>query len=121
MGVIVAESLHKVYRSGFLGRRQNHALRGVSLSVEEGEIFGLLGTNGAGKTTLLNIFSCQLLPDSGRASVLGYDLSGRVPNELKARINMCSGSPNFPWSLSVEVGICLHSYLPARSPPAFCR
>jgi ABC-2 type transport system ATP-binding protein len=43
------------------------ALRGVSLTVDEGEMFGLLGPNGAGKTTLLNILACLIEPSAGSA------------------------------------------------------
>lgn len=49
------------------------ALRGLSLSVPEGEIFGLLGANGAGKSTLIHILVGALKADSGEASVLGMN------------------------------------------------
>src|SRR5882757_4028257 len=68
------------------------AVRGVSFSVAEGEIFGLLGPNGAGKTTLLSIVACLLEPTAGEARIFGRpanrsDLSlrrdlGIVPQEL---------------------------------------
>ena len=49
------------------------ALADLSLSIDEGELFGALGPNGAGKTTTIKILTGQLQPDSGTASVLGYD------------------------------------------------
>ena len=49
------------------------AVDAVSFSVDEGEIFGLIGPDGAGKTTLFRILTTLLVPDSGQASVLGYD------------------------------------------------
>lgn len=49
------------------------ALRGVSVKVERGCIFGLLGQNGAGKTTLVKILLSLVTPTSGRAKVLGHD------------------------------------------------
>lgn len=61
------------------------ALRSVSLQVEEGEVFGLLGRNGAGKTTFLRICGTQLMPTSGSARVLGFDVV-REPKKIRRRI-----------------------------------
>src|SRR3954462_5183910 len=49
------------------------ALAGIDLEVPEGTVFGLLGPNGAGKTTLVRILATLLVPDAGRAEVLGHD------------------------------------------------
>lgn len=63
----------------FLGRSARDdqrvpALNGVDLEVQRGEVLGVLGLNGAGKTTLLKILTAQLVPDSGEASIHGYDI-----------------------------------------------
>ena len=50
------------------------AVRGVSLSVGEGEIFGFLGPNGAGKTTTLRMLATLIVPDGGQATIAGADL-----------------------------------------------
>jgi len=50
------------------------ALKGVSFEVHEGELFGLIGPDGAGKTSLLRILMSLLLPDSGTATMNGYDV-----------------------------------------------
>ena len=50
------------------------ALQGVSFSVEEGELFGLIGPDGAGKTTLFRLLTTLLFPDEGTATVCGLDL-----------------------------------------------
>jgi ABC-2 type transport system ATP-binding protein len=67
------------------------ALDGVSLEVDEGEIFGLLGPNGAGKTTLIRILSTLLLPDSGIAKIMGYDVV-KQPDKVRPLISMASGA-----------------------------
>lgn len=64
------ERLSRDYR-GFLGQRTVHALDGLSLAVEAGEIFGFLGPNGAGKTTALHIAMGLLRPTSGGGRMLG--------------------------------------------------
>jgi ABC-type multidrug transport system ATPase subunit len=50
------------------------ALKGISFDVNEGELFGLIGADGAGKTTLFRILTSLMIPNTGNASVLGYDV-----------------------------------------------
>lgn len=63
---IVVEALHKSYGTV-------RALRGVNLTVQQGEIFGLLGANGAGKTTLIKTLVGSSRPNAGTTRVLGLD------------------------------------------------
>ena len=72
---LVAEQVVKRFRG-------LKALDGVSLSVREGEIVGLIGPNGSGKTTLLNVASGVLRPTAGRVRVDGVDATGRRPHEV---------------------------------------
>lgn len=65
------------------------ALKEVSFYIPEGEIFGLLGPNGAGKTTMIRILCGIMLPSSGSAEVIGFDVT-RHPNEVKKRIGYMS-------------------------------
>ena len=78
MPVIEAKDLRRTYRTstGFIRRKalDVEAVRGVSFSVEEGELFGLLGPNGAGKTTTIKMLITLLIPTSGSANVLGFDV-----------------------------------------------
>ena len=61
------------------------AVNGVSLKVDEGEIFGFLGPNGAGKTTTIRMLTGILRPDRGEARIMGYDVY-REP--VKARMSL---------------------------------
>lgn len=61
------------------------ALDGISLAVERGELFGLIGPDGAGKSTLYRILATLLSPDAGNASVLGFDIA-RDFREIRRRI-----------------------------------
>ena len=62
-----------------------HALRGVSLTVDENEIVTLIGANGAGKTTTLNTVSSQLVPKQGSVVFDGEDLTHVPPHEVVMR------------------------------------
>lgn len=63
------------------------ALDDVSLEVEGGAVFGLLGPNGAGKTTLVRVLTTLLRPDTGRASVAGFDVV-REARQLRRNIGL---------------------------------
>lgn len=63
------------------------ALNGVSFEVQPAELFGLLGPNGSGKTTLFRILSTLMVPVSGRAVILGFDVA-RDPNRLRRQIGV---------------------------------
>ncbi len=69
--VIRVTDLVKTYRDGLFRRRKIEALKGVSLEVGQGEIFGLLGPNGAGKTTLIKVLLGIVHKTSGEATLLG--------------------------------------------------
>ena len=90
---VEASSLTKRYRhprsvSGILkGRpaRETDALKDVTLAIEEGEVFGLLGPNGSGKTTFLKLLSTILSPTSGTARIFGHDVL-REPRKVRQMV-----------------------------------
>lgn len=91
MKVIVIENLTKVFRSGFLGKPIT-VLKGISLTVEKGEIFGFIGPNGAGKTTTIKIIMDILRPTSGRVSIFG-----KPPSDIswRSKVGFLPENPYF--------------------------
>jgi ABC-2 type transport system ATP-binding protein len=61
------------------------AVDGISFSVEKGQVLGLLGPNGAGKSTAMRMLACFLRPDSGTATICGYDIL-QSPIEVRKAI-----------------------------------
>jgi branched-chain amino acid transport system ATP-binding protein len=78
MSILELENIHTYYS-------EIHALRGVSLSVEEGEIVTLIGGNGAGKSTTLNTISGLLQPRRGSIRLNNEDLSNFKAHEIVAK------------------------------------
>jgi len=78
--ILVAQDLKKAF--GDL-----EAVKGISLQVARGEVFGLLGPNGAGKTTTISMLTGLLEPSSGQISVDGLDLKSHT-NEVKAKLGL---------------------------------
>src|ERR1700756_2845850 len=93
------------------------AVRGVSFSVEEGEVFGLLGPNGAGKTSTVEVLEGLRVPDGGRISVCGL-APQKSPNELKNEIGATLQATSLPDKLRVSEAIWLFAgfYRRTRNP-----
>lgn len=98
MSVVVVEKLSKTYQSP-LGGKRVEALKSVSLAVEPGAVFGLLGRNGAGKTTLVKLLLGIAQPTAGSFSLFGAP-AGDV--RVKSRVGFLPENHRFPPFLSGE-------------------
>ena len=121
-GQVRIETLTKVYhtrqRLGLFKSKENpvEALKGVSLEIRPGEIFGLLGPNGAGKTTLIKCLTTLLLPTSGEAWVNGYRLT-KDDNLIRASVGcMLMGERGLYWKLSGRENLIFFGALYHLSP-----
>lgn len=85
---LVLKQLTKTYKNGF------SALKGINLTVPEGEFYALLGPNGAGKSTTISIISSLTKPTSGQVSIFGHDLSVE-PSKAKQCLGLVPQEFNF--------------------------
>src|SRR5215469_13579495 len=72
---IQAENLTKDYPFGFLHLKKKRSLEGLTMQVEDGEVFGFLGPNGAGKSTTIKLLTGLIFPTAGSARILGKPIS----------------------------------------------
>ncbi|MDX1939111.1 MAG: ABC transporter ATP-binding protein [Saprospiraceae bacterium] len=96
MNTVIIDDIKKSYDKGKV-----QALKGVSFSVEKGELFGLIGPDGAGKTTLFRILTTLLVPDSGSAQVLNYD-TVKDYKEIRKHVGYMPGRFSLYQDLTVE-------------------
>jgi ABC-2 type transport system ATP-binding protein len=92
MVAIETINLEKIYSVGFWRKKPRVALRPLTLTVEEGTVFGFLGPNGAGKTTTLKLLLGLVFPTAGTARILGKDISDV---EVKSQIGFLPEQPYF--------------------------
>ncbi|MEK6278738.1 MAG: ABC transporter ATP-binding protein [Acidobacteriota bacterium] len=90
--VVEINNLTKDYEVGFWRKRKVRALDHLTLTVNQGEIFGFLGANGAGKTTTLKLLMTLIFPSAGSARILGHDISDV---SMHSRIGYLPENPYF--------------------------
>ncbi len=96
------------------------ALKGISLTIEEGEVFGFIGPNGAGKSTTIKILTGVMSPTAGSAALFGVDVTR---SEARRGLGYVPENPSLPDYLSplevLSMGLALHGRKPAN-PRAHC-
>jgi ABC-2 type transport system ATP-binding protein len=133
MSTIEIQALAKSYRvyqkkeglgaaiSGLFRReyRNVEAVRGIDLTVEQGEFVAFLGPNGAGKTTTLKLLSGVITPSGGSARVLGY-VPWRRENAYRRRFALVMGQKNqLWWDLPAAESFRLHQHIYRIEPKQF--
>jgi ABC-2 type transport system ATP-binding protein len=97
------EELVKRYPTGV------EALRGVSLEIEQGELFGLLGPNGAGKSTMIHCTTGLAQPTGGAIHVFGHDAVGSDYGAARQAVGLAPQEVNLDWFLTVEETLDYHA------------
>ncbi len=105
--IIEVKELQKIFDSR---HTKVEAVKGISFSVANGEIFGFLGPNGAGKTTTLNMLSTLLFPTSGTASVNGHDI-GKDPDAVRKSIGVVFQEMSLDIDLTGRENLELHAIM----------
>lgn len=113
MAAIETFGLSKDYSVGFWRKRNKTALKPLTLTVAEGEVFGYLGPNGAGKTTTLKLLMGLIYPTAGSARILGRSLDDRA---MKSQIGFLPEQPYFYDHLTAHE--LLHYYAQLSGVPA---
>jgi ABC-type multidrug transport system ATPase subunit len=93
---VVADNLTKVY-----GKEKVVAVDSVSFSVNDGELFGLIGPDGAGKTSIFRMLTTLLLPDGGKGTVAGFDIVSDYKS-IRSAVGYMPGKFSLYQDLTVE-------------------
>lgn len=114
MDAVRIEDLRKDFTTGWPGRPPVKVLKGLSITVQQGEIYGFLGPNGSGKTTTLKILMGLMKPTSGRAEIFGRPTRDV---EVRKRVGFLPESPYFYDYLTAEEFLSFYGHLAGLSGP----
>ena len=96
MKAVILENIRKTYNKGL-----TVAVNDISFTVEQGELFGLIGPDGAGKTSIFRMLTTLILPDGGTASVNGFDVV-KDYRDIRKSVGYMPGKFSLYQDLSVE-------------------
>jgi len=108
--MIHTKDLSKVFKIGKKSKENFTAVDGLTLDINEGEVFGFLGPNGAGKTTTVRMLACLIAPTHGSASIAGYEV-GKDDTEIRRRVGILTESPGMYERLSAEKNLTIYANL----------
>jgi ABC-2 type transport system ATP-binding protein len=103
MAIIEVQGLSKKFKT-------TQALRELSLSIDKGELFGLIGPDGAGKTTFFRILAAILLPSAGNVMVCGTDVK-KNPEDIKSKIGVVPQTFSLYPDLTVEENLWFFAHM----------
>ncbi|MBE2199192.1 MAG: ABC transporter ATP-binding protein [Anaerolinea sp.] len=89
---------------------ENVAVDRLSLTIEEGEVFGFLGPNGAGKTTTVRMLTALIAPTAGRATVMGYEV-GRDDQQIRRNVGILTETPGMYERLTAWHNLTIYARL----------
>lgn len=103
MAVIEVNNIKKKYKTVT-------AVKGISFTVQAGEVFGFLGPNGAGKSTTINILCTLVKPTAGKAAINGYNVITQ-PQEVRASIGIVFQDPSLDERLTAYENLLFHALI----------
>ena len=107
--MILTENLSKHFNP-HKGQPPIVAVDGLSVEIEEGEVFGFLGPNGAGKTTTVRMLTSLIAPTSGRAVVNGFE-TGKQDQQIRACVGILTETPGMYDRLSADKNLTIFARL----------
>lgn len=107
---ISVENLTHTYPSKSTSTQYKPALNNLTLNIEPGQVFGILGPNGSGKTTLFRILSTLLRPTSGRVFVFGYDAQTQ-PDKVRQQLGVVFQMPSLDVKLTAKENLLYQGHL----------